>query len=284
MIPFLFALYFAGNVKLSQHLYPIAIMMLLMSLMAIYVARAREKVFLVTASATATMTVIAVWWIPYPLTLALAWEMLGVISLFAALFSLAPRCLPLEKRKGWYVPAFIAILSASLFAAILAGSLVWKGHCYPLFLFLILLEALALFIADEKTRAWIQYLSVGRALLVGLVWFAVQFVLMTGISSHVLWESIALFSVLALWNHFRVERDPDNVNLSGPMLPALAMVGGYLFIWVFVGALQMPPLALFCRLALSCGAGPSPIGFSKAGVALPSRRGFIGNRLGYFSR
>ncbi len=85
LFPFVFALYFAGRVELGPHLYPIGIMMALLSAGACWVGRAQKVPALGAGAAAASVVVTAVWLLQHTLTTSLAWETVGVAVGLAAI-------------------------------------------------------------------------------------------------------------------------------------------------------------------------------------------------------
>jgi uncharacterized membrane protein len=78
LFPFVFALYFAGRVELGPHLYPIAILLALLTAGACWVGREQKVPALGAGAAAASVVVTAVWLMQHTLTTALAWETVGV--------------------------------------------------------------------------------------------------------------------------------------------------------------------------------------------------------------
>ncbi len=74
LLPFAFALYFAGNAELGTHLYPIAALLLLLLLTAGWVGRSLAEPFLPVGAAAGTTAVLAAWFVRTRFTDALAWE------------------------------------------------------------------------------------------------------------------------------------------------------------------------------------------------------------------
>ena len=168
-------------------------------------------------------------------------------------------------------PAFIAILSASL-AAILAGDLaLGKGIGYPLFLLLILLEALALFIADENPGVDPTSLGGSRAFSGPRMVCGSVSSPMTGISSRVVApESIAFFQFWVPWNHFRGARSRQRHTCRAPCFRPGRWWGLFIYLGVRGGPSNASALALFLQAGLFlCGAGPSPIGAFQSGRGSP---------------
>jgi len=88
LFPFVFALYFAGRVDLGPRLYPIAILMALLSAGAGWVARAQNEYRLGAGAAAGCVAVVGVWLMQHTLTLPLAWEVAGTAVGLAVIFQL----------------------------------------------------------------------------------------------------------------------------------------------------------------------------------------------------
>ena len=88
LFPFAFALVFAGRVELGPHLYPIALLMALLSAGAGWVARAQNEHRLGSGAAAGCIAVVGVWLMQHTLTLPLAWEVVGTAVGLAAIFHL----------------------------------------------------------------------------------------------------------------------------------------------------------------------------------------------------
>src|SRR5262245_3181822 len=88
LFPFAFALYFAARVGLGPHLYPIAILLALLSAGAGWVSREQNVASLGLGAAIAGVVVTGVWLLQHPLTLALAWETVAVAVGLPVIFHL----------------------------------------------------------------------------------------------------------------------------------------------------------------------------------------------------
>ena len=115
--PFAFALYFASRADLGPHLYPIAILLALLSAAACWVARKQQQLSLAIGAAGAVLVVTAVWLLRHSLTTALAWETAGIAVGLAAVFHLF---VEIDREDaGEEGPAPAAILAGLGFLAIL---------------------------------------------------------------------------------------------------------------------------------------------------------------------
>ena len=86
LLPFAFALYFAGNAVFTPHLYPIGILLLLLSAVAGWLSRVQNFPLLSTGSASGSVAVVWVWCLQAEWSAALAWEAVGVCVALALLF------------------------------------------------------------------------------------------------------------------------------------------------------------------------------------------------------
>ena len=74
LLPFAFALYFAGNAELGPHLYPVAALLLLLLATAGWMGRVQALPMLPVGAAAGTVGVVAVWFVRTNFDDGLAWE------------------------------------------------------------------------------------------------------------------------------------------------------------------------------------------------------------------
>jgi uncharacterized membrane protein len=86
LLPFTFALYFAGSSQFPPHLYPLALLMGMLSAGACWVARTNKAPWLSMGSASAVIGVVAIFVFTHELTTALSWEIAGCLVGIAAIF------------------------------------------------------------------------------------------------------------------------------------------------------------------------------------------------------
>jgi len=100
LVPFAFTFYFAGNADLGAHLYPLAALLLLLSLLARRIARRQGRPLFGVAAAAASVAAVMVWWVRVVVRSfdeVPVWE--GVVA--GVVLSLAFHLFwELEKRKG----------------------------------------------------------------------------------------------------------------------------------------------------------------------------------------
>src|SRR5882672_8659337 len=117
LFPFVFALYFAGRVEMGPHLYPIAILLGLLSAGACWVGREQNVRSLGTGAAAASLVVTAVWLLQHTLTTALAWETVGVTLGLSAIYHIFVEIDPEPVDLAGPAPA--ALLAAAGFFVLL---------------------------------------------------------------------------------------------------------------------------------------------------------------------
>ena len=78
LLPFAFALYFAGNAELGPHLYPVGALLLLLSIAAGWLSRVQSFPLLSAGAASGSVAVVLVWLLRAERTTASAWEAVGV--------------------------------------------------------------------------------------------------------------------------------------------------------------------------------------------------------------
>ena len=86
LLPFAFALYFAGNAELGPHLYPVGALLLLLSIVAGWLSRVQSFPLLSAGAASGSVAVVLVWLLRAERTTASAWEAVGVCLALALAF------------------------------------------------------------------------------------------------------------------------------------------------------------------------------------------------------
>ncbi len=167
LFPFVFALYLAIRADLGPHLYPIAILLMLLSASACWLARAQRQAWLGLGAASGAVAVFAVLLWRTPLDAALAWEAMALCVLLACVFH---AFVELERNAaGLEGPAPAAMLSAfglhflALLAALSNGAL----GLWPWLAGWLGLTALSLRHGGFPGRAQLQ---VGAAAMLGVGW------------------------------------------------------------------------------------------------------------------
>ena len=96
LAPFVLALYFAGNSNLGVHLYPVAILLVILSAAACWLGRLQQMPLMATGAAAGSLGVVAVWLLRTRFTEALAWEASGICVALALVFHVF---VELEQRR-----------------------------------------------------------------------------------------------------------------------------------------------------------------------------------------
>jgi uncharacterized membrane protein len=110
LLPFAFAVYFAGNSRLGVHLFPVALLLLLLSVAAGWVASTERRPWIVLGAAAGDVGVVGVWLFARSFTAGLAWEAAGICVLLAAAFHLL---VELDREAAdWEGPAPAALVAA----------------------------------------------------------------------------------------------------------------------------------------------------------------------------
>ena len=86
LLPFAFALYFAGNAELGPRLYPVGALLLLLSIVAGWLSRVQSFPLLSAGAASGSVAVVLVWLLRAERTTASAWEAVGVCLALALAF------------------------------------------------------------------------------------------------------------------------------------------------------------------------------------------------------
>jgi uncharacterized membrane protein len=143
LVPFAFAIYIASRASLGPHLYPIGLLLFLLSASASWLDRGRQETFLGPGAAAASVAVFEVWISGRSLPPSAAWDAVGVSVALALLFHGFAE----EKRHvpSYAGPALAALIAAGgLQVVLIAGSLgavpvsMWPWAVGALFLTLLL--------------------------------------------------------------------------------------------------------------------------------------------------
>ncbi|HZF51586.1 MAG TPA: DUF2339 domain-containing protein [Polyangiaceae bacterium] len=118
LVPFAFGVYFGIRSDLGPNLYPVGLMVTLLAAGASFVAQKSGKAWLATAAALAAMATVGAWIVTHDAGL-IAWEVVGIIALLAAVFHAS---LEIGKLRGEAALAIAApaAATASLGAMLLA--------------------------------------------------------------------------------------------------------------------------------------------------------------------
>ena len=114
--PFVLALYFAANADFGVHVYPVAALLVVLSVAACWLARVQATPQLSLGAAAGSVAVMLVWFLRTDFSTALAWEAAAVCAALAATFHVFAELGPREQQQksrlaASVVPALIASLS-----------------------------------------------------------------------------------------------------------------------------------------------------------------------------
>ncbi|MCZ6596155.1 MAG: DUF2339 domain-containing protein, partial [Planctomycetota bacterium] len=164
LFPFVFAVYFARNAELNEHVYPTASLLALLAAAACFLARTQGMRWMPRGAASGCVAVIGVWMFATPLTTAVVWELGGVAVGLAVIFHLfaewEERLIrqPEGKALGLRAAATLATTGWLLLLGIAASYSV----AVPLWPFLSAFAALALVLVRQSFfagRAWTALLA-----------------------------------------------------------------------------------------------------------------------------
>jgi hypothetical protein len=120
LLPFLFAIYVAGNADFGEHFTPVALLLALLSASAAWLGRAQQRAWLGLGAAAGTTAVFAAWLLGHEIDGALAWEAAALCLLLAAIFHVF---VELDREPpGRQGPAPAAMLAALGLQALLVAA------------------------------------------------------------------------------------------------------------------------------------------------------------------
>jgi uncharacterized membrane protein len=165
LFPFFFAVYLAARTDLGEHIYPLGLLLALLSASASWLGRAQQRPWLGLAAACGTTAVALVWMWSRSLGEALAWESVGVAVLLAAVFH---AFVELDREPaGRDGPAPAAMVSSlGLFTVLLGASV--TNHAVALWPWLVGWLALAALVVRHGTFPRRGPLQLVAALAVGI--------------------------------------------------------------------------------------------------------------------
>ncbi|MFQ5349464.1 MAG: DUF2339 domain-containing protein [Thermoanaerobaculia bacterium] len=151
-LPFAFAAYLAARADLGEHILPIAMLLLLLSAAACWMARVHGLPLLAPGAAAASVAVVAVWAARTEFTALTVWEAVGVTSVLAALFRFFPGAEMADGSKPAQAGRRATLVAAAGFLLVLLGSAIGAptDHLWP---WLVGWLVLSLLIAQEARTA-----------------------------------------------------------------------------------------------------------------------------------
>jgi len=159
LLPFGFALYFAGDSGFGPHVYEIAALLAILSVSAAWIGRTQKQPWLGIAAASATLAVLTVYLMRTDLTRALTWEAAGVCVALALVFHIfveLDRDAPIVAG-----PAIAAIVSSAgfLFLLVISAGKDMSFFAWPLLAGWLALAALLVRHASFPARPWLQMVA-----------------------------------------------------------------------------------------------------------------------------
>jgi len=173
LFPFLFSIYLASVGRLEEHIFPIALLLALLSASACWIARVQERAWLGLASAAATTGVMAVQLLGRRFDTGLAWEASALCLLLAAVYHVFAF---LDREKvGSRGPGTAAIASALGLLVLLIAASLFAGDppWWPWLAGWVGLTALLLHHGGLPSRERLQPIA-AAGLLVGIVSYRIS--------------------------------------------------------------------------------------------------------------
>ena len=208
-LPFVFAGYLAARADLGEHILPIALLLLLLSAAACWMARVHGLPLLASGAAAAAVAVVAVWAARVPLAGVTVWEAVGVASGLALLFHLFPGAgtaadrQAADSKAGWRhlqaplvaAAGFLLLLLAAALEA--AGDQLWPWFVGWLVLSALLTEQARAAAAGDRLR-WIAALTAGAEVVTVALWLALR-----QVAEPLAWQVTGIALALAVFFHLR---------------------------------------------------------------------------------
>jgi hypothetical protein len=230
MLPFAFALHFAGAAELGEHLAPIAVLLLLLSICACWLTRRQPEPLLAPAAASATLGVVTVWFIAHDMSTALVWEAILVCAVLALVHAIA--CELEHGRETWpYSSAALLIATCGFLGLeVLAATSRRVPEVWPWLAGWAALAALLVRHARFKGRE-ITFMLAGLGMAAGFFFFAAahlgqeQTMPMSLLVGAMIATAIAFQAVATLWREAGGRRWAEHAAAATAlaMLPAILM-------------------------------------------------------------
>jgi uncharacterized membrane protein len=266
LLPFTFALYFAGSSQFPPHLYPLALLMGLLAAGACWVARSNQAPLLAVGAASAVVAVVGVFLFSHSLTADLSWEVAGCSAALAVIFHAfaewdrdnesGPGAAALWAAGGLWVLTTFATSQASsslpwpwvTLWAVLGGLCLRQGvfaqrAWLPLPVAVLMGLSLALFQASHSAHWDVQLVPMflGLELAFALVLHGFSLLVRSDELGRSAGRATSLFSVILLLASPVLLHDFSGSGLLTP-IPA-AVFFGFTLAFIFVGCLATTRLA-----------------------------------------
>jgi uncharacterized membrane protein len=214
-LPFAFSLYLAARADLGEHILPIAVLLLLLSAAACWMARVHGIPLLPPGAAAASVAVVAVWAARTDFTAAKTWEIVGVATALSLLFRFFPSAEPSDDRRTSRLARSALLVAAAGFLLVLLISSLGSSteHLWPwavgwlaLGLLLVLDEGSAL--PRDSPRTITPLVAAAQVVTVGL-WLARR-----TIPASLAWEVAGVAVALAVFFHL-LDREAGSESRRG---------------------------------------------------------------------
>jgi uncharacterized membrane protein len=241
-LPFAFAVYLASRADLGEHILPIAVLLLLLSAAACWMARVHGLPLLAPGAAAASVAVVAVWAARTEIAGATVWEAVGVSSALALLFFLFGRAGAAAGRAGAALARSGSLVAAAGFLLVLLASGVRSPahHLWPWLVGWLLLSLLLVQLARAAEEGdWLRLvpsLAAGAEVLAVGIWLVDR-----PADVALAWEVAGVAVALAILFHLRAPELPGGERrwflIDAARSSALVAAAGLFFV------LAIAPLA-----------------------------------------
>ena len=254
LLPFAFALYFAGNADLGPHLYPVGALLLLLSIVAGWLSKVESFPLLSSGAASGSVAVVLVWLLRAERTTATAWEAVGVCLALALAYHVfsewdwyrSRQQGPSEVSPGTLITAggfFVLLIAAPLWAV---SASFWPWFCGWLGLAGLLVRQSAATGEEYKQGLAALGLGLGFSLFFVAHRDSPEFPAAAVYFALVLVAAVA-FQALALG---RKDRKAQSwANIAAAVLPATVLV----FLWSEAGSPSVAPVLYLATTILLAG-------------------------------
>ena len=250
LFPFVFAAYFASRVDLGARLYPVGVLLAILSFAACFVARSGNAPWIAAAAAVGNLGVTAAWLVQRTLTSSQAWELAAVSVGLALVFHLFVERGPRRPEiEGPSAGAIVAACGGTILL-IAAAVITRDTSLAPWLAGWIGLGALLIRHATLPNRAELQIPgAVGTAL--GLSLFHARHAGTAAFPDLPVFLGIALVVAVVVQAIALARRNPEN-RIVAEHASALASVG-LVGCCAFSRIVTLPPHSLFLAWVLALG-------------------------------